>query len=122
MVAEKFGADSRIRYGIEARDEWDDVVETTLFVFCLRCSFERSTIAFVFFFSKGVTRDVLYTYLFPPAGIMNLPESFFLFFFSLTSSSPLLFPLARGEAKVFLELSSFTVKLISLYKLFVRGD
>lgn len=33
MVAEKFGADSRIRYGIEARDEWDDVVETTLFVF-----------------------------------------------------------------------------------------
>lgn len=74
------------------------------------------------FFSKGVTRDVLYTYLFPPAGIMNLPESFFLFFFSLTSSSPLLFPLARGEAKVFLELSSFTVKLISLYKLFVRGD
>lgn len=119
MVVEKFGADSRIRYGIEARDEWDDVVETTLFVFCLRCSFERSTIAFVVFFR---THDVLYTYLFPPAGIMNLPESFFLFFFSLTSSSPLLFPLARGEAKVFLELSSFTVKLISLYKLFVRGD
>lgn len=50
---------------------------------------------------------------------------FFLFFFSFVSFflSPLLFsPLARGEAKVFLELSSFTVKLISLYKLFVRGD
>lgn len=32
----------------------------------LRCSLERSTIAFVvfFFFSKGVTREVLYTYLF----------------------------------------------------------
>lgn len=45
--------------------------------------------------------------------------------FFLSSSrflSPLLFPLARREAKVFLELSSFTVKLISLYKLFVRGD
>lgn len=60
---------------------------------------------------------------------MNLPESFFLFLslsLSFLSSSrflsPLLFPLARREAKVFLELSSFTVKLISLYKLFVRGD
>lgn len=62
---------------------------------------------------------------------MNLPESFFSFsfflfvsfFLSLLPLSTLLsFPLARGEAKVFLELSSFTVKLISLYKLFVRGD
>lgn len=96
-IFEKFDADSHnIRYGIE------DV--PWRMGQCLRCSFNYSLRCFFFFERSNAWSIIHLSFSRPPAGIMNLPESFFSFsFFLLSLSSSLLFfsPPSLAEKRKF---------------------